>query len=179
MQREDCKYTPFYCEENVWHLAQEIPGRASQVVLISNPAREVLMFRQRGFREVAVWDYHVILAVDGVVYDLDTSLSFPCPVTTYLARSFAADAPARHAPWFRVVAASRFVAEFASDRRHMRDAAGGFLHAPPPWPAIHAARGSNLMQFIDMQRTFTGVVYDLPAVGAALAPAAPPGDGGA
>ena len=42
--------------------------------------------------------------------------------------------------WYRVVPAPLFLRRFASDRSHMRDAAGGgWLQPPPPYPCIVGA----------------------------------------
>lgn len=41
---------------------------------------------------------------------------------------------------YRVVPAELFLAHFTSDRSHMRDASGGWLQPPPPWPCIEGGQ---------------------------------------
>lgn len=41
-----------------------------------------------------------------------------------------------------MVPALLFLAHFASDRSHMRDARGGWLQPPPPWPCIVGDRAA-------------------------------------
>lgn len=165
MNRQDCKYTPFYCEENIWHLSQD-PAFSSvtrRVVFVSNPARKCAFFNQRGAEEdgFVIWDYHVFLLAGAEAWDLDSTLPFPCPLKRYLTATFRDQLPRWYLPWFRLVKAEDYVAKFASDRRHMRDAAGAFKHPPPPWPANGPADQHNLGDFIDMRQPFLGEVIDL------------------
>ncbi len=95
----------------------------------------------------------------GGATDLLGRLGAPLQFDAWLAATFPAPRPPATAPLFRVVEAGRFVARFASDRSHMRDATGGWIHPPPPWPTI--GDGSmNLPLFIDMTRPFLGDVVD-------------------
>lgn len=154
------RYQPFWCEENVWHLAGEpaLAARRRKVVFISNAAQQCAVWAQRAGDPV-VWDYHVVLVVDDRVFDLDTTLGVDVPLSTWCAVSFRAEAPPALRPRFRVVDADVYRATFSSDRSHMRDALGHWCAPPPPWPAIHdAARGMNLMQFVDVERPFCGEV---------------------
>ena len=145
---------PFYCEENVWRLAyrqrhfSSLHGSVSNswVVFISNAIKSVPMFYQRASPDPnrsVCWDYHVILVVSNpaaqapqhafLVYDLDSRLPYPCPLTEYLQFSFPCDTwPAPLHPFFRVVEANLFLQYFSSDRRHMYQASTGKWNAPPP-----------------------------------------------
>jgi protein N-terminal glutamine amidohydrolase len=157
------RYQPFYCEENVWHLCHDerIVGTRRFAVFISNATRACLMHAQRAAPpgEPVMWDYHVVLLTGRDVWDLDCRLGAPLPVQTWLDATFPVLLPAPSAPRFRVVDAELFVERFASDRSHMRDAAGGWKQPPPPWPII--GDGSmNLNSFIDMERPFLGEVVD-------------------
>ncbi len=169
-------YQPFYCEENVWQLAnqrRELPGERF-VVFISNPTKSCALWAQRvapSLEQPVIWDYHVILierTKDQVqALDLDTTLGVPLALSEYLARTFAIPAGlpepvrAQIAPRFRVVPAARFLACFASDRSHMK-IEEGYHQPPPPWPRIQTNEAEmNLMRFVDMERPFEGELFEL------------------
>jgi hypothetical protein len=131
---------PFWCEENAWHLCVEPRvGEDASVVVITNAWRTVALWHQRAASRVdapVVWDYHVIVVSrSATVWDLDTRLAFPVALDEYLRETFRSVAP-RLRPRFRAIAAPVYRSRFASDRRHMRDAEGGWQQPPPPWPAI-------------------------------------------
>lgn len=160
-------YCPFYCEENLWHLAADArvgEGRR-RVLLISNPERKVALWRQRAgeaaHEGLVVWDYHVVLVAGRDVWDLDTTLGAPVPAPTYLPETFRG-APERFAPLFRVMDADVYRDAFASDRRHMRTPEGEFHKPPPPWPAI--GQGHTLDGLLDFERSEPGEIVDLPGL---------------
>ena len=181
MKRGDLLYTPYYCEENAWHLVQE-PGLGlgtRYVLFVSNAARTCAMWFQRAAGDPqlpVVWDYHVVVVVEGPqgthLWDLDTLLPLCSPLDDWLARTFWATpriAP-DFAPRFRLVAADDFVARFDSDRSHMLDAQGHYREPPPTWAAIHDdARTPNLSEFIDVDAEFIGERFDLEGLGARFA----------
>ena len=169
-------YCPFYCEENIWHLAGDPrvgPGHR-RVLLISNLEHRVALWRQRAGPDDAdglvVWDYHVVLvctdAGHSQVWDLDTTLQCPLPWAHYGPATFRG-APPPFAPTFRVMDAAVFREAFSSDRRHMRDGQGDYLQPPPPWPAI--GRGHTLPGLLDFERDEPGEVLDLAGLAAMLA----------
>ncbi len=175
------RYAPFYCEENIWHLAND--GHIQGVAFISNPQQQVACFAQGRNQpsQVMVWDYHVIGFALGAtsaalqVWDFDSTLPCPCPAPQYLAATFPT-LPAKFkqvAPWFRICTAAQFVAAFASDRRHMRNADGSWQKTPPPWPCIHppGRPGHTLREFVDVTRpTYApGRILHAPTMDAALA----------
>jgi hypothetical protein len=162
------KYAPYWCEENVWWLAQEprFAGRRGTVVFVSNETRSVAMYGQRAARrpgEPVGWDYHVVLAVDDrEVWDLDCAEGAPLAPAEWLRISFGPGdrLPARFRPRFRLVDAAEYVRTFSSDRSHMRLANGRWRKPPPEWPAIE--RGpSNLEPLVDMSPRFAGDLVDL------------------
>lgn len=108
-----------------------------------------------------VWDYHVVLLMDGMVYDLDTRLDFPTPLERWLDATFPMEVPPVYRPRFRIVDGDRFLARFESDRSHMKSE-DGWAAPPPPWPPI--SKGSNLMRFVDTETPFEGEVFDLEAL---------------
>ncbi|XP_049807389.1 protein N-terminal glutamine amidohydrolase isoform X2 [Schistocerca nitens] len=63
-QRSDCKYTPNYCEENVWHLCHAVSNHHPKelqhcyVVFVSNDHRTVPLWRQKAGHEeekLVIW----------------------------------------------------------------------------------------------------------------------------
>ncbi|MCJ8329600.1 MAG: hypothetical protein HRT89_21025 [Lentisphaeria bacterium] len=147
------KYCPFYCEENIWHLANQIKN--GHVIFISNALRQTAVFNQLNcFADEAIfWDYHVVLIKDKQVYDFDSRLGFPIALSDYLQQSFQKDIAAEHQAKFKVIPATDFLAKFASDRRHMVDDDGLFIADPPDWDCITTNESSfNLDAFIDMTK---------------------------
>jgi len=175
--RESCLYTPFYCEENVWHLARR--GDAAEgdraVAIIANEHRTCALWHQRAApqRELPViWDYHVILITTGTagawVHDLDTTLGFPEPLASYMQQTFRPQLPIDPTlrPRFRLLAAGDYVAQLGSDRTHMLGPDGTYQASPPAWPIIGDETSRlPLMAAIDPLRgDVPGEVMDLPAL---------------
>ncbi len=172
--KSDCVYTSCYCEENVYQLCDRFVNGAAEerptecwAVWISNHTKSVAVWCQqgRGNGGFVVWDYHVImLAVFGsemskqcLVYDLDTTLPFPCDMKDYLRQAFRPDElknPTLQAS-FRLVPASEFLASFSSDRSHMLKpgTSGVYSAKPPSYPCILKPEKStnNVMNFAEMR----------------------------
>ena len=150
-------YQPFYCEENIWHLAaaRRETGLQSTIALISNQHRQCAVWNQRAAPragEPIVWDYHVILIDEqGGVHDLDTLLGAPVPLHEWVSGSFAPLGliQARYEPRFLLLDGDTYLARFSSDRSHMRTKAGRFRHAPPSWPPIIAAGEPHFFEWLD------------------------------
>uniref|UniRef100_V9KP25 Protein N-terminal glutamine amidohydrolase n=3 Tax=Callorhinchus milii TaxID=7868 RepID=V9KP25_CALMI len=177
--RGDCAYTRCYCEENVWKLCEYINDHEQLslkeffTVFISNDQKMVPIWNQQAGHgdQPVIWDYHVLLIHDSDgnhcnVYDLDTTLLYPCPFDTYIKEAFRSEdliTPAfrRH---MRVVRADLYLKTFASDRSHMRDADGKWRMPPPPYPCIVTTEAKmNLDDFISMNPNVGwGDVYTLP-----------------
>lgn len=133
LARESCRYTPLFCEENVWWLARRLiddgnhPDRLT-VWLMSNPTGTCLMCRQLAGGEdgLVAWDYHVALQcrddTGDWIYDLDSQLPFPAPTARYLHETFPVQSrlPAHLRTTLRLIPAQDFLAYFWSDRSHMR-----------------------------------------------------------
>jgi hypothetical protein len=174
MDRSDFAYASCYCEENVWHLAQDqrIAHDQAFVVFVSNKRQCCPMWSQRSAPSAsvpAVWDYHVVLLARGgdapwMIYDLDSTLPFPVGVDAYLAGTFPFASPPDLAPMFRIVERAELIRTFASDRSHMRE--GMMWKAPPPpWPPIQVESiRMNLFSFVDMERPFAGEVISADAL---------------
>lgn len=165
----DFIYTSCYCEENVYMLCKKLSevGLAAPtasdlfVVFISNPNRQIPIWRQRSSKDVeglCIWDYHVICiqrrenAVQ--VWDLDTTLPCPVALDEYVAGAFQ--------PWvslkpdfsrlYRVISAPLYLRFFASDRRHMKNKDGSWMARPPVYDCFVAEDGAvhNLEEYITM-----------------------------
>ncbi|XP_046985525.1 protein N-terminal glutamine amidohydrolase [Schistocerca americana] len=168
-QRSDCKYTPSYCEENVWHLCHAVSNHHPKelqhcyVVFVSNDHRTVPLWRQKAGHEeekLVIWDYHVLFLYTPddrcLVYDLDSELPFPTYFHKYVTETFRTDHILKpdYFRYFRVVPAPVFLQHFASDRRHMKRLDGAWLKAPPDYPPITTPSCShNLEEFINMDPT--------------------------
>ncbi|KOX80535.1 Protein N-terminal glutamine amidohydrolase [Melipona quadrifasciata] len=162
----ECVYTSCYCEENIWKLCQDVATRHGSelqhcyVVFVSNHWRSVPLWRQRAGKsddKLVVWDFHVILiyAPDdrAVVYDLDSALPFPTHFWKYAMETFRSDEvlPREHHRKFRVVPASVYLQEFASDRHHMIRDDGTWIKTPPDYlPISTSTCKDNLDSFVDM-----------------------------
>lgn len=175
-------YQAYYCEENVWRALQHPRFAASSVfaVFISNPHRTCPVWAMRVSERLdqpALWDYHVVLlearADRALMWDCDSLLGLPCEASRYVAQSFRLGLKPEYQPLFRLVPRARLLAEFHSDRRHMKTAQSSHVPAPP-WPCPGDGQSSNLADYLDMTDGALGAVYDLEAFAALfMAPFAP------
>lgn len=80
-----------------------------------------------------------------IVWDLDSTLAFPCPFDLYYHRTLEPEIQLKddYRRCFRVVPAPTYLATFSSDRSHMLQD-GHYMKPPPPWPAIW--RGQDTLQ---------------------------------
>ncbi|KAJ8312595.1 hypothetical protein KUTeg_009968 [Tegillarca granosa] len=92
--------------------------------------------------KMVCWDYHVIFILancdkDSMVYDLDTTLSFPCDFKTYAGSGIRPNSilqPQFHS--FGIIKADEYLSTFASDRSHMIGEDGSWMSPPPSYPYI-------------------------------------------
>ena len=179
--KADCVYTSCYCEENVWmlckHVKENAPDSLSHTfaLFISNPARSVPLWKQQNQKNEhipVVWDYHVICLhatqinnrIMHHVYDLDSTLPFPCTLTSYIEAAFHSDdvLKPQFRRFIRVVPAQMYLEKFASDRSHMKTEDGGWNAPPPSYPCISTNESAmNLDSFISMVQNHLGTVYSL------------------
>ena len=160
------EHQPFYCEENVYRLAASgLVADPSEVVFVTNARRQVACWHQRAADpdEPLLWDYHVVLLEhhpDGPrLWDLDTRLGYPIPAGLWVDATFNDPAVVRAPfhPRFRVVPAALFLAEFATDRSHMRTASGRYRKPPPPWDPPGGG-AMNLERWLDLDSDAPGQV---------------------
>jgi protein N-terminal glutamine amidohydrolase len=157
------KYTVNYCEENIWHLSQhpQLVGFSKKVLIISNGSKNCPFYAQKSANgNLPVWwDYHVVLLAskngESFIYDFDSTLPFPSPITHYLNHTFPnADIwLSKDLPVFKAIEAEFYIENFYSDRSHMMDPLGNWIFTPPIWPTI--TEGGNLklhdlMDFTEM-----------------------------
>lgn len=170
------RYQPFYCEENVWWQVRETEGRR-WALFITNAQRRVLLWQQRLAKpgEPVLWDYHVVMVreADGArwIHDQDTRMPAVCPALAYLEATFpyeperVPDELSSLVPSFRLVTAEDLVATFATDRSHMLNADGTYIHPPPSWPPVVAGdleSTSTLERYLDLTDDIAGEVLTLP-----------------
>ncbi|KAG0178666.1 hypothetical protein DFQ29_003139 [Apophysomyces sp. BC1021] len=172
--KEDLTYTSCYCEENIYLLckkvASECPALLEQfsVLFISNASKTIPMWIQRASSDgyPVVWDYHVVLyhrQSRPMIYDFDTRLPFLCPADKYIIHSFQPhlELEEKYKRCFRVVPASTYLREFASDRTHMLKE-GKYLATPPAYPPIASKDETmNLMSFVDMATNIQSEKYGM------------------
>ncbi|MDH5484213.1 MAG: protein N-terminal glutamine amidohydrolase [Gammaproteobacteria bacterium] len=132
-EKSHYRYTQYFCEENIWHLARSLlehnRGESNiQVMLITNKDKHFIIFNQLNHSnlEYTIWDYHVILKAQinnkDYIFDFDSTLDFPSPLGEYMQKSFPGDAPVsdEFRAVVRVIPAADYVRCFYSDREHMR-----------------------------------------------------------
>lgn len=164
---EECVYTSCFCEENVWMLCEHVKKTRSEelkdyyVVFISNPDQTIPLWCQRASKDkysgIVVWDYHVVVLATqnhcSQVFDLDTTLPFPCDFNEYTKKTFKTNTMLKpqYYRMFRVIPALMYLQFFASDRSHMKNDTGEWLKPPPEYPCIQTACATNnLSEFISM-----------------------------
>ncbi|CAG8523213.1 8619_t:CDS:2, partial [Scutellospora calospora] len=111
-------------------------------------------------------DYHVILLLKeddentnkkrSWIYDLDTTLSFPCDFETFAKESLPfVDLPEYH----RIVPSETFLKVFSSDRSHMAKTTGVVI-SPPNYPPISTLESKmNLPSFVSMTENLDSVDF--------------------
>lgn len=164
-------YQPYFCEENAWqalkHDLLDVP--CQWVVFLSNPARACALWAQsaapvRG--EPVFWDYHVVVMGRDEqggrwIYDPDHVPGTTRTLEQWWGATFPmmAQVRASYRPWCRVVERDVFLKRFYSDRGHMKDAHGGWLKPPPPWPPLLGG-DVGVMAWVDMVSDTIGQVFD-------------------
>lgn len=167
------RYTPRYCEENIWHLAGD-PRLSTGELLVAlitgkGPYRPFWFQRVAADSQVPVWwDYHVILLQHQDawrVWDLDTTLELPLAADAYLEKTFlnAVIEPEDTDVLLRLIPAAYYVEHFSSDRSHMRLPSGEWVAEPPGWPMIFRDGRSNLLEWLDVANAEPGRLLSLAA----------------
>ncbi|WRX22934.1 Protein N-terminal glutamine amidohydrolase [Theobroma cacao] len=173
LDASDFNHTPCYCEENVYFVCKKLCSNGIADAQGSDLFVIPLWHQKASNRAdgVILWDYHAICIQrkrDGdthLVWDLDSSLPFPCPLATYVSETVRPSFQlfSEFQRFFRVVHAPIFLRHFASDRRHMKDSEGNWTAQPPTYETIVAEDGSvhNLNEYIEIHAAEVG--KNLPA----------------
>lgn len=184
LSKSQCVYTKCYCEENVWKLCEKLISHhyfnnqetTVYAAFISNSTKSVALWSQTSGdpnnNGLIVWDYHVVTVVIGaqnsVVYDLDSTLPFPCSLQDYISQTFHPEfeLKKRYKQYIRMVPAIHFLAKFSSNRSHMQKSDGSWLAPPPNYPCILSSHNptSNIDKFWSMSQSNDssfGEVYSL------------------
>jgi hypothetical protein len=163
-------YHPFYCEENAYHNCG-ILASGSAMLFIFGAGPWVSMLHQRAAPPgyMIRCDYHVVaVSADGTIVDPDSRLGPEVAAPQYLTESFPGDGvPGTESAHFRLVSWEHARKGFGSDRRHMRNATGGWRQPPPPWPPVNSGE-HRLPEFIARDNNRWGPVLDLAALRARL-----------
>ncbi|MCU7835047.1 MAG: hypothetical protein KZQ83_07285 [gamma proteobacterium symbiont of Taylorina sp.] len=123
-------YTPLFCEENIWHLAQSliddgIKSNNIHILFLTNKMMQIAIFNQlsAGLEEPVIWDYHVILMAKfdhtDFIFDFDSRLEFPCTLEDYFKKSLPTNINIDYTSKLRVIPSSIYLQRFDSDRSHM------------------------------------------------------------
>jgi hypothetical protein len=115
--KDNVSYTACYCEENIYHLAEELKNRnissiKTFALFISSELKQTPIWYQKASsnpNRCVYWDYHVVLIAksccgcpisnsdfplkcpcncDAVVFDFDSTLGFCTSLNEYFACSF-------------------------------------------------------------------------------------------
>ena len=173
MKIANTKYTTCFCEENIWHLCQhaDLIKFPKYVLFISNTVKQCPFWFQKSApaEECICWDYHVVLAVNIAgwqIFDLDTTLSFPNELKEYLSSTFKgiANIHPGYFPRFKIISAKRYVREFYSDRKHMKDEGGKWLSPAPEWPLIYGNKQLPIAELFDFVGSNKQEIFSLPGM---------------
>jgi N-terminal glutamine amidase len=140
-------------EESVYSFSSSSPSSSSS----SSSSSSLLTSKSANDddrEDTVVWDYHVIVVAkhksderQTLVFDFDANeLPFPCDSTEYSVYCLGIHYELGGTSYehrFRVVPARQFVDHFASDRRHMRTADGGWEASPPSYAPIRGASADS------------------------------------
>jgi hypothetical protein len=148
-------------EPHLWSSA-DIVAKDACAVFISSESKQTPIWCQQlsvSPDEHVLWDYHVVFIVFfsrcvdethevySMVYDLDSTLDFPCNAKEYIEKAFrpSVNIKREHQQKFRIVPATSLLEYFASDRSHMKNSGMPF----PNWPIICGPKAESSMNLYD------------------------------
>ena len=167
--RPDYRYTPNFCEENIWWLAHALKEQGAtldtlEVLFFTNTQRNILMLNQNSapVGQPTTWDYHVVLRYknDGqdLILDFDTRLGFVTPLLSYFRLSFPSqkELPETYRAYIRCIPTADYLTYFYSDRKHMTDKVPESEY--PDYPIIQPGAGEDhikLSTYWDINQALT------------------------
>ncbi|MCM8539406.1 MAG: protein N-terminal glutamine amidohydrolase [Lentisphaeraceae bacterium] len=155
------KYTAFFCEENIWHMLNdmnETDQRNTSILFISNEYNTCALLNQRAAKtgEYIVWDYHLILHKHSTneICDYDTVLNPSTDINEYFALTFGNQSLIhfRYRSLILSIPGNEYLAKFSSDRSHMLDANGDQVRKFPDWPPILNKGGFTLKDLMSLNK---------------------------
>ena len=173
IDRDKYPYTPLFCEENIWWLANSLREEGEdvsqmRVLFFSNRYKQIVMLNQLAANEghPIIWDYHVVLQLEGAdsdwVFDLDSRLPFPVQRVAYFQKTFPdqSSLPEQFRSWVRSIPADSYLEHFFSDRSHM---VGKVPESEfPDWPVIQPEANNRriaLNEYWDMDKQLNDSSY--------------------
>jgi len=171
LQLGQLTYTPYFCEENIWLLNQQLlsQGIASEqlkIIFISNPSEQVALYHQKNAPPLhaVIWDYHVILLYmqnhQPMILDFDSRLGFCSHAEAYIHHTFCPSLPPRYTPSFRIIDSVTYQQRFYSDRSHMQGhvATTAFPAYPPIGRDLASSSRLSLQPLINFQKPHKDVL---------------------
>jgi len=170
LQKENCLYQPYYCEENIWQLCKHDYFKNSEVevlFLLPSQAKCIAVWHQKLSEDnnPVLWDYHVVLyhKKANLIFDFDSELNFPADAISYFQHSFSTIYPI-YLPTFRLFQKKDFESYFYSNREHMKNEAGQWIEPPPKWemPGIdltHYEKRISLTDILNSNNESIGKTY--------------------
>jgi len=170
MNKSLFKYTKCYCEENIYLLLKKLavshPITDFSVLFLSNKRKTFPIWYQKASKEpegFTVWDYHVVLfdQKQKLVYDFDTSLSFPETGTNYFSKALKFPTGFREdfIQEIREVSGQFYLTDFASDRSHMLKNEE-YLSPVPDYDCIQTkTTTNNLPEYFDFSSKAKGSIF--------------------
>lgn len=152
-------YTPFFCEENIWHLVNNMELEdqlSSSILFITNEFKTCALMNQKASKvnELVIWDYHVILhnRKENTIFDYDTRLGETTCIEDYFTNTFGDQSllSSPYKSYIIPISGKDYINKFSSDRSHMLDEHGHQLQKFPEWPAILSKHELNLATLMDL-----------------------------
>lgn len=153
------KYTAFFCEENIWHLVndmEEDDQKKCAILFITNEFKTCALLNQKvaGEDPYVIWDYHVILHMleENTIFDYDTKLANKNTITNYFVNTFGNQnsIPASYRSLIIPIIGNEYIKQFSSDRSHMYDQNNNKIQAFPEWPVIYNNGWLSLQKLINL-----------------------------
>lgn len=157
-------YAPFFCEENIWQLANNMNTEAinnSHILFITNKYKTCALMNQRAAEEgnYIIWDYHVVLHNKSTnsIIDFDTRLETDTSIEEYFNFTFGCqtELPPAYRSSIIPIKGEEYLHKFSSDRSHMLDEHGHQAQNFPKWPIIQNCTELTLSNLMSLNKVIT------------------------